>query len=181
MMRLAALTAALLLAFTTHGGARGQVSAETESSGAATTGPIEIGGAEPVLCGALFDQPSATVDLTATASHEVGVEVSCNARFRLSARSSFGELRHESAYMAADQRSLVPYDVAWPGNLLDSNGSPIAPGFTASGAQWAAGISATSAPTRLTQSGRMRISWRTPTNVLAGGYRDIFFLDIEPN
>jgi hypothetical protein len=170
-----------IAAAATPAAAFAQTNATTQSSSAATTGPIEIAGTEPVACGAAFDRASATVDLTANASQDVQVSVACNARFTIRARSNYGRFQRDTGYSAADPRTFVTYQVSWPMTLLDSDGAPIAPGFSASGDAWAAGIAASSAPTRLTQSGRMTISWQTQANVLAGNYGDIFFLDIVPN
>ena len=170
------LAAALLLAATP---AAAQQSASQQAPGTATTGPIEIGGAQPVQCGASFDRASAVVNLVANSSQDVGVEIECNARFVLRARSSYGVFRHETAYAPGDPRTFVSYSVSWPTSLFDSNGSPIGPEFTASGSAWANGIAVNSAPTMLAQSGRMLISWQTAANVLAGNYGDTFYLDIE--
>jgi hypothetical protein len=146
-----------------------------------STGPIEVAGVQPLICGAAFDQTSAAVNLVESTSQSVGITLQCNARFRLVARSANGELRHQGQYVAGNPRTFVPYDVVWPANLVDDNSAAIAPAFTAPGTQWAGTLSASSAPTRQVQRGDMVIRWRSATDVLAGSYVDTFYLDIVAN
>jgi hypothetical protein len=146
-----------------------------------TTGPIQIGGTEPLICSAAFDQPTITVNLVENTSQNVGVSIQCNTRFRLDAKSQFGVLRNETQYVAGDPLTFVPYSVVWPTGVVNSFGTPIAPAFTDTGANWAAGLSATSAPTREVQHGQMNVQWGAAPQVLAGTYVDTFTLNIVAN
>ena len=147
----------------------------------ASTGAIEVAGMQPVMCGASFDEASASVNLVATTSRSVGITLSCNSRFRLLARSETGVLRNRDSYSAGNALTYVPYTIAWPATLIDESGAAIAPSFTAPGTAWAARLSATSAPVRQVQHGAMVIAWQPATAVLAGSYTDTFYLDIIAN
>ena len=149
-----------------------------QSTGSASTGLIEVAGNEPVRCGAAFDQASAVINLVGSSSQSVGVTLQCNSPFRLTARSTNGELRNQDQYAAGNPRTYVPYRITWPASLLDDNGDAIAPGFSASGAAWAGSLNASSAPTRQVQRGDMLIQWTGAIEVLAGPYVDTFYLEI---
>lgn len=161
--------------------AHAQTTSDTRGSAVATTGPMEIGGAEPVRCAVVTDRESAPINLLDQSSLAVQISVDCNSRFRITARSDNGDLRLKAGYLASDARTYVPYSIAWPTSLLDSRGTPIGTNFSATGDVWARGLTATSAPTRRAQTGSLVISWTTPPNVAAGDYGDVLYFNIEPN
>ena len=178
-MRALALGTAIALALPAAASAQTALSENVSPTN--STGAIEVGGIQPLLCGATFDQASADVNLIDATAQSVGITLQCNAEFRLTARSAYGSLRNQTQYDPGNPRTFVPYTIAWPANLLDDDGAAIAPAFSAPGTDWARSLSASSAPTRQVQRGEMSIRWQSATEVLAGSYVDTFYLDIVAN
>lgn len=145
-----------------------------------TTGPITVGGIQEVICGAGFAEESVPVDLTAAPSQSVQVAIECNAPFTLDASADYGRLQNADEYDPNDPLTFVPYTVNWP-SLLSYDGQAIAPNFTNTGEEWAAGLNASSSATGNLQLGAMTITWGPPPDVIAGDYTDTFELNIVPN
>lgn len=145
-----------------------------------TTGPIQIGGFQEVLCAAGFAEESVPVDLTATPSQSVQVTIECNAPFSLDANADNGELRNTAEYAPNDPLTFVPYTVIWP-SMLSHEGQAIASNFTNSGENWAGGLTASSQATGSMQIGTMTVQWGPPPEVIAGDYTDTFELNIVAN
>lgn len=174
-MRRLSLTAILTAAFTAT--AFGQSALELQPS---TTGPIQIGGFQAIVCAAGFAEESVPVDLTATSAQSVAISIECNAPFLLDASADNGQLRNTAEYAPNDPLTFVTYTVSWP-PLVSYDGQTIAPNFTNSGENWAGGLSASSPPTGSRQDGVMTVQWGPSPAVIAGEYTDTFELNIVAN
>lgn len=140
---------------------------------------ITIRAVSPLQCSVVFSEASASVDLTASSERDVGVRLNCNTPFRLRATAENGALRHIGQYRSGDARSFLPYFVTWPA-MVSNGGFRIAQNFSANGRQWAQGLEFLSSTSVVNQSGEMRITWGDPRDLLAGEYREVFVLEMEP-
>lgn len=140
---------------------------------------ITIRAAWPLKCSVVFNEDVARVDLVANSARAVGVRLDCNTPFRLRATAENGALRHIGQYRAGDVRSFLPYNVTWPA-MVSNGGFRIAQNFSANGRQWAQGLEFLSSTSVVSQTGEMRITWGNADNLLAGEYREVFVLEMEP-
>lgn len=140
---------------------------------------ITIRAVSPLQCSVIFTEASASVDLVATSAREVGIRLNCNTPFRLRAMAENGSLRHIGQYRSGDTRSFLPYSVTWPA-MVSNGGFRIGQNFSADGRQWASGLEFLSGTSVVNQTGEMRIAWGNTQNLLAGEYREVFVLEMEP-
>ncbi len=140
---------------------------------------ITIRAVWPLECSVLFNEELARVDLIASSAREVAVRLDCNTPFRLRATAENGALRHTGQYRPGDARSFLPYSVTWPA-MVSNGGFRIAQNFSANGRQWAEGLEFLSSTSVANQTGEMRITWGDAQNLLAGEYREVFVLEMEP-
>lgn len=140
---------------------------------------ITIRGNWPLECSVGFNEPLARVDLVASSAREVGVRLNCNTPFRLRATAENGDLRHIGQYRVGDTRSFLPYSVSWPA-MVSNGGFKIAENFSTDGRQWAQGLEFLSGTSVINQTGDIRITWGNAQNLLAGEYREVFVLELEP-
>lgn len=140
---------------------------------------ITIRAVWPLECSVVFNEALARVDLVASSATEVGVQLNCNTPFRLRATAANGALRHTGQYRPGDARSFLPYSVTWPA-MVSNGGFSIAQNFSADGRQWAGGLEFRSGASVVNQTGEMRITWGNAQNLLAGEYREVFVLEMEP-
>lgn len=132
----------------------------------------------PLECAVIFDESSASVDLTTTRAYQVGVRVNCNAPFRMTGRARNGALRNTSAFSANNPRTFLPYTVRWPA-MVTNDGDAIAPQFTASGESWARGVEFVSSTAVIKQIGALQIEWPRPNDLVAGEYTETFVVELE--
>jgi hypothetical protein len=140
---------------------------------------ITIRAVWPLECSVVFSEASARVDLVASTQRDVGVQLNCNTPFRLRATAENGMLQHIGQYRPGDARSFLPYAVTWPA-MVSNGGFKIAQNFSADGRQWAQGLEFRSGTSVINQTGEMRITWGNAQNLLAGEYREVFILEMEP-
>lgn len=140
---------------------------------------ITIRAVRPLECSVVFNEALARVNLVATSAREVGVQLNCNTPFRLRATAENGALRHIGQYRSGDARSFLPYSVVWP-SMVSNGGFRIAQNFSADGRQWAQGLEFLSGSSVINQTGAMRITWGNAQDLLAGEYREVFVLEMEP-
>lgn len=140
---------------------------------------ITIRASLALQCSVIFNEASATVNLVASTAREVGVRLDCNTPFRLRATAENGDLRHTGLYRPGDVRSFLPYSVTWPA-MVSNGGFRIAQNFSADGRQWARGLEFLSGTSVLNQTGEMRITWGNADELLAGEYREVFTIEMEP-
>ncbi|WP_334654849.1 hypothetical protein [Sphingomonas panaciterrae] len=138
-----------------------------------------IRGDNPLQCGIVFDEATASVDLTARRSYEVGVRMNCNAPFRMTGRATNGALRNVQSFSPGDRRTYLDYSIAWPA-MVTNGGQALAPQFSGPGNNWARGVNYSSGTSVVQQSGQMRIEWERPGELLAGTYTETFTVELEP-
>ena len=132
----------------------------------------------PLECAVIFDETSASVDLTTTRAYQVGVRVNCNAPFRMTGRARNGALRNTAAFSANNPRTFLPYTVRWPA-MVTNGGEAIAPQFTGSGESWARGVEFVSSTAVIKQIGALQIEWPRPNDLVAGQYTETFVVELE--
>lgn len=140
---------------------------------------ILIRATRPLECSVIFNEATATVNLATNSAREVGVRMNCNTPFRLRATAANGALRHNEDFQSGNSRSYLPYSVTWPA-MVSNGGLSIAQNLSADGVQWARGLEFVSGTSVIDQRGDMRIAWGSTQNLLAGEYREVFILELEP-
>lgn len=140
---------------------------------------ITIRGNWPLECSVAFNEALARVDLISSSARDIGVRLNCNTPFRLRASAENGVLRHMGQFRAGDTRSYLSYSVAWPA-MVSNGGFKIADNFSTDGREWAQGLEFISGTSVINQTGDIRISWGNAQNLLAGEYREVFVLELEP-
>lgn len=169
-----ALAAACCLA------AASPLAAQDRAQGAATTGPIEIGGVNDSHCAITVGDPSIGA-AQGRYSAMLAISIACNTGFAIHAAAAEGVFQAFTPQTAPGGAMPVPYDVQWPASLVDASGSPIAPQFSTTGDQWRAGIAALSGPTGTAQLGTMVVRLRETLPEGSQVFPDTFTFQIEQN
>jgi hypothetical protein len=139
---------------------------------------IDILGNIPLDCRVSFGASSATVNLTATRTASVPVNLRCNAPFRLSGRATNGALRSTEEAGRPSVRNRLNYFVRWP-NMLNWSGDQLGSELSAQGESWANGVATLSAAPTDPQNGIFTVEWEDPRNLLAGTYSETFTVEVE--
>jgi hypothetical protein len=143
-----------------------------------TEARINLVGNIPLDCRVSFGASSTTVNLTATRTVSLPVNLRCNAPFRLSGRAANGALRSTAETGPPSIRNRLNYLVRWP-NMLNWSGGQLGSELSAQGESWASGVTTLSAAPTDPQNGIFTVEWEDPRNLLAGTYSETFTVEVE--